>query len=255
MDKATLLTSEETVITAAASEALALAKEAVKVAKDAAMMINHEKFTKSSSTATGVLPEVDTLMFENSQLTHLAERVSREAKVAEIGLGENYLASYSLIESDDVEPSGVELELLEAQLSSSIAVRSERQTERKAKRTKAAQKAAANIVSVKSGSSSRKKRSSVQEIDYSDPLRYLRGTTSSSRLLTSSEEHILSEGIQVALEKFGLLVVVFSICTFIYFGSFSCKSFIDCVATLPLLNHLLTKQSLCVFRNTPNTAL
>lgn len=200
LDKATLLTSEETVITAAASEALALAKEAVKVAKDAAMMINHQKFTKSSSTTTGVLPEVDTSMFEKSQLTHLEERVSREAKVAEIGLGENYPASYSLIESNDVEPSAVELELLEAQLSSSIAVRSERQIERKARRTKAAEKAAANIVSVKSGSSSRKKRSSVQEIDYSDPLRYLRGTTSSSRLLTSSEEHILSEGIQVLLK-------------------------------------------------------
>lgn len=200
LDNATLLTSEETFITAAASEALALAKAAVKVAKDAAMMISDHKSTKSSSTATGALPEVDTLMFEKSHLTHLAERVVREAKVAEIGLGENYPTSYPLAESDDVEPSADELEFLEAQLSNSKTVRSKRQTERKARRTRAAERAAANIVSVKSGSSSRKKRSSVQEVDYSDPLRYIRGTTSSSRLLTSSEEHTLSEGIQVLLK-------------------------------------------------------
>ncbi|KAI3444908.1 hypothetical protein Pfo_001573 [Paulownia fortunei] len=200
LDQETLLTSEEAVITAAASEALALAKAAVKVAKDAAMMVSHHKSTKSDSTTTGILPEVDTSIFEKSQLAHLAERVvSGEAKVAEIGLGENYPASYPLAESD-VEPSAEELEFLEAQLSKSIAVRSKRQTERKARRTRAAEKAAANIVSVKSGSSSRKKRSAIQDVDYSDPLRYLRGTTSTSRLLTASEEQVLSEGIQVLLK-------------------------------------------------------
>lgn len=196
MDETNLLTSEDTVITAAASEALALAKEAVKVAKDASMMISLHKSTKSSSTSTGVLPEVD---------THPVETIFREAKVGEIGLSGNFLASDPVAEPDEVEPSAEELEFLEAQLLSSIAVRSKRQPERKARRSKAAEKAASNIVSVKSGSSSRKKRSSVQEIDYSDPLRYLRGTTSSSRLLTASEEQLLSEGIQVALEKLGFL--------------------------------------------------
>ncbi|KAL1535883.1 RNA polymerase sigma factor sigB-like [Salvia divinorum] len=201
LDEATILTREETDITAAASEALALAREAVKVAKDAAMMISHHKYTKSSGTTTRMLREVDNLMFEKSQLTYPAEKVFTEAKVGEIGLWGNFPVSDSLAEpGDDVEPSAEELEFLESQLSNSITVRSKRQTERKARRSRAAEKAAANIVSVKSGSSSRKKRSSVQEVDYSDPLRYLRGTTSSSRLLTASEEQMLSEGIQALLK-------------------------------------------------------
>ncbi|XP_042028773.1 RNA polymerase sigma factor sigB-like isoform X1 [Salvia splendens] len=199
LDEATILTREETVITAA-SEALALAKEAVKLAKDAAMMISHHKSTKSSSTTTGISREGN-LMFEKSHLTYPAEKVFTEAKVGEIGLGGNFPVSDPLAEpDDDVEPSAEELEFLESQLSNIITVRSKRQTERKARRSRAAEKAAANIVSVKSGSSSRKKRSSVQEVDYSDPLRYLRGTTSSSRLLTASEEKMLSEGIQALLK-------------------------------------------------------
>ncbi|KAL7120750.1 hypothetical protein ACP275_02G140900 [Erythranthe tilingii] len=125
-----------------------------------------------------------------------AERVV--VREAEIGLGENH--DHVLGESDDAEePSAEELELLDLQLSSSIAVRSKRQIERKVRRGRAAEKAAANVVSVKSGSS-KKKRSPVQEVDYSDPLRYLRATTSSTRLLTASEEQVLSEGIQVLLK-------------------------------------------------------
>nr|KYP53578.1 RNA polymerase sigma factor rpoD [Cajanus cajan] len=91
-------------------------------------------------------------------------------------------------EESDVEPSLEELECLQEELSDSIAVRSRRQIERKAKRVRAAEKATTNITSIKSGSSSRRKRVSMQEVDYSDPLRYLRTTTSASRLLTPSEE-------------------------------------------------------------------
>lgn len=40
----------------------------------------------------------------------------------------------------------------------------------------------------------------MQEVDYSDPLRYLRGTTSSSKLLTAHEELVLSAGIQDLLK-------------------------------------------------------
>lgn len=157
LDMETLLTSDEAVLTAAASEVLALAKAAVKVAKDAATMAGNHKSTKAVGTSVGAL---------------------------------------NLVESDDREPSAEELEILEAQLSKSIAVRSIRRTERKFRRTRAAEKAAANTVSVKSSSSSRKKRSAIQDIDYSDPLRYLRGTTT-TKLLTASEELELSEGIQV----------------------------------------------------------
>jgi hypothetical protein len=116
---------------------------------------------------------------------------------AEAGLLEDHLMQRAAKESDDVEPTDKELELLQEQLPKSVAVRSKRQTERKAKRAKAAVKAAANVVSVKPGSTSRKKRASLQDVDYSDPLRYLRATTSTSRLLTSTEELELSEGIQV----------------------------------------------------------
>lgn len=100
-------------------------------------------------------------------------------------------------EFDDEEPTFEELELEEEQLSNSIDARSGRQTERKAKRVRAAGKATANIVSFKSGSSTRKKRVRAQEVDYSDPLRYLRTTTRTTRLLTPAEEIKLSEGIQV----------------------------------------------------------
>ncbi|EYU27177.1 hypothetical protein ABFS82_02G130000 [Erythranthe guttata] len=183
LDKEALITSDEAVITAAASEALALAKAAVKVAKDAAMMVSLHRSTKPDTKS---FLEVDTS----------AERVV--VREAEIGSGEN--DDHVLGESDDSEePSAEELELLDLQLSSSIAVRSKRQIERKVRRGRAAEKAAANVVSVKSGSS-KKKRSPVQEVDYSDPLRYLRATTSSTRLLTASEEQVLSEGIQVLLK-------------------------------------------------------
>ncbi|XLR44579.1 hypothetical protein S83_029239 [Arachis hypogaea] len=106
-------------------------------------------------------------------------------------------------ESDNVEPTYEELERLQEQLSDSIAVRSRRQIERKARRERVAEKTPTNIVSFKSGSPSRRKRVPVQEVDYSDPLRYLRTTTSTTRLLTSTEEVQLSEGIQdlLKLEK------------------------------------------------------
>lgn len=216
--------SEEATITAAASEALALAKAALKVAKDAAMMVSQHNSSESASSTSETIPELDTSVFEKSQITtqFAARDVLSEAKVAEIGSGEYYPASDTLAKSDDVEPSVEELEFLEAQLSNSIAVRSNRQTERKARRTKAAEKAAANIVSVKSGSSSRKRRSSVQEVDYNDPLRYLRGTTSSSRLLTASEEQMLSAGIQVSLEKFGF-PLFFPLLTCSFNLSFTCN--------------------------------
>lgn len=100
-------------------------------------------------------------------------------------------------ESDDVEPTNEELERLEEQLLNIVAVRSKRQTERKARRARATERAATNIVSFKPGTTSRKKRASMQEVDYTDPLQYLRATTSATKLLAPAEELVLSEGIQV----------------------------------------------------------
>ncbi|XP_059651761.1 RNA polymerase sigma factor sigB [Cornus florida] len=200
----TLLTSDEAIIAAAAAEAVALAKAAVKVAKDAAVMVSRNNSTKSDSKPTTILSEADSFQFGRAELAEIARvGLVEESKEAETEFGENYSLQYPIKEADDLEPTHEELELLQAQLSKSIAVRSNRQTERKAKRAKAAEKSAASIVSVKPGSTSRRKRVSVQDIDYSDPLRYLRGTTSSSKLLTATEEHQLSEGIQglLKLEK------------------------------------------------------
>lgn len=197
LDREMLLTSEEAVIGAAASELLGLAKAAVKAAKDASMMVNPHKSTKSDSTTVVSLPGVDDSKFEKNQIADLAQRVVRDSKLAEVGLGKNYTCSYPAVESNDVEPSADELEFLEALLSKNTTVRSTRQTERKSRRTRAAEKAASNTVSVRSGPSSRKNQSSLKDVDYSDPLRYFRGATNTSRLLTASEEQALSQGIQV----------------------------------------------------------
>ena len=104
--------------------------------------------------------------------------------------------------SDDLNPEKQDVEPLEEEeeelVAVSSAVRSTRQTERKARRAKGLEKTASGMQSsVKTGSSSRKKRVASQEIDHNDPLRYLRMTTSSSKLLTAREETELSEGIQV----------------------------------------------------------
>lgn len=185
-----LLTSEEAVIAAAASEAVALARAAAKSAKDAAMMVSHKNLTQSNIKPTVLTYEAENSLSKRPQPTQLRETV-------QVGAGLSQIAQFGN-ESDVEEPTAEELQLLQEELSKSIAVRSSRQPERKARRARAAEKASATVVSVKSGSTSKKKRGS-QEIDHSDPLRYLRQTTSSSRLLTANEEQELSEGIQVLL--------------------------------------------------------
>eukprot|EP00262_Sarcandra_glabra_P022267 TRINITY_DN9827_c0_g1_i1.p1 TRINITY_DN9827_c0_g1~~TRINITY_DN9827_c0_g1_i1.p1 ORF type:complete len:543 (-),score=106.55 TRINITY_DN9827_c0_g1_i1:161-1789(-) len=172
----TLFMREEAVIAAASAEAVALAKAAVEVAKDAALMVSNSPSMKSDKPVD-FPSEADILLLERARLTEM-ERVGT-------------IADSTAAETRPDEHS------------KSTAVKSGRQTERRARRAKAAEKAALNVISVKSGSSGRKKRSTVQDIDYSDPLRYLRGTTSTARLLTATEELELSEGIQdlLKLEK------------------------------------------------------
>lgn len=178
-----LLTSEEAVIAAAASEAVALARAAAKSAKDAAMINSHKNSTKIDVKPTALTYEAVDSLSERPELTQLSV-----AGVSQISQSEG--------RSEVEEPTVEELQILQEELAKSIAVRSSRQPERKARRARAAEKASATVVSVKSGSMSKKKRAS-QEIDHSDPLRYLRQTTSSSKLLTATEEQELSEGIQV----------------------------------------------------------
>lgn len=203
-----LLTSEEAVIAAAASEAVALAKAAVKVAKDAALLVK-KKPPAETGYRSHISSKSDDLLLKWVQNLEAEDGVAGGSMGTGTGVEmmenvDNDI-SRSKKESDDVEPTHEELERLQEQLSDSIAVtvRSKRQTERKARRVRAAGKAASNMVSFKSGSTSRKKRGPMQEVDYSDPLRYLRTTTSTTKLLTPMEEVELSEGIQdlLKLEK------------------------------------------------------
>ncbi|CAK7341705.1 unnamed protein product [Dovyalis caffra] len=196
----TLIANDEAVIAAASAEAVALARAAVKVAKDAAEMAQNycsvKKETKSPiSTTADSFSSMWSLLTEKERADIIGDSVS-----AETGLREEYSMQYPTKESDCLEPTHEELALLQKQLSEGIAVRSKRQTERKTRRARAAEKAAANVVSVKSGSTSKKKRVPLQEVDHSDPLRFFRGASSSSKLLSATEEVELSEGIQDLLK-------------------------------------------------------
>lgn len=187
-----LLANEESVIAAAAAEAVALARAAAEVAKNAAQMVGSNPSSKYSK------PDDFSSDFELLQI-EMAKDAENEL------LGASAYAQIMEVGSDRNLPEGAHdysskingFELLEPEHSENIAVRSGRQTERRARRARAAEKVGSSVISVKSGSSGRKKRGAVQEIDYSDPLHYLRATTSTSRLLTASEELELSEGIQV----------------------------------------------------------
>ncbi|KAJ8512867.1 hypothetical protein OPV22_003301 [Ensete ventricosum] len=195
-----LLTCDEAVIAAAAAEAVALARAALELAKDAAQMIGKnlsaevEKLEESRS-------EADIKWLERVSLTETewAGITNHPAATETIPL--DYNVSLDQSASTDISSSTFdEPEFQEMQHIENIAVRSGRQIERRARRARAADKATADVISLKSGSSGKKKRSAFQEIDYSDPLRYLRGTTNTSKLLTAAEEIELSEGIQNLLK-------------------------------------------------------
>ena len=170
----------------------------MKVAKDAALLVK-KKPPSEPGYRSHVSSKSDNLLLKWVQHMETEDGMAGGSMGTGAEIMEDVDISHSDEESDDVEPTHEELERLQEQLSDSIAVRSSRQIERKARRVRAAEKTATNIVSFKSGSSSRRKRVPMQEVDYSDPLRYLRTTTSATRLLTSTEEIELSEGIQVGL--------------------------------------------------------
>ncbi|KAK7290725.1 hypothetical protein RIF29_05344 [Crotalaria pallida] len=200
---------EDAAIAAAASQALALAKSALQLAKDAALLAppNNQPPPPPPHPLSSTFHDNLILL---KWVQHL-EAQEHPAGPAPHLLMEHHVYNNTTTkeaeeshDDDAEEPTHDELERLQQQLSDSIAVRSTRQTERKARRVRATEKAATNMVSFKPGSTgSRKKRVPTQEVDYSDPLRYLRATTSASRLLTATEEIELSQGIQdlLKLEK------------------------------------------------------
>ncbi|RWR84361.1 hypothetical protein CKAN_01316900 [Cinnamomum micranthum f. kanehirae] len=194
----TFLTGEDALIAAAAAEALALAKVAVEVAKDAAVMPTTNTL-KNLDSPESFTSKANLPLIENAKFTE-TEHVDTLGHFAttEFQPGEENVPGSSIAEDSDERDN--ELELLRMQLSESITARSGRRAERKAKREKVAEQVVTSVVTVKPGSSGRKKRASIQEVDYSDPLRYLRGTTSTTKLLTYSQELELSAGIQELLK-------------------------------------------------------
>ncbi|CAN8294974.1 unnamed protein product [Cochlearia groenlandica] len=196
----TLLTSDEAVVAAQAAEAVSLARAAFKVAKDATLFQNSLN-TKLVSSSTAVDKRSKWDQFTEKEragiLGHLA--------VSDAGVvSDTRPASAPALAPECNKETSVDLkqevEILEEQLSASLAVRSTRQTERKARRAKGLEKTVSGMQSVKTTSSSRKKRAHPQEVDHNDPLRYLRVTTTNSKLLTAREEQELSAGIQDLLK-------------------------------------------------------
>ncbi|KAJ8442539.1 hypothetical protein Cgig2_026481 [Carnegiea gigantea] len=190
---------EEAVVAAAAAEALALARAAAKLARDAALMASSSLSSKAKSKSE-VLSEGQSLRFKSVQLLE-SEQFGGvgTTKIADTSLRERCHILYTISDHDGLDPTNEELQLLEAELAESIAVKSTRQVERKAKRERAAEKAASNVT-IKSGSNSRRRRTSVPEVNHSDPLHFLLGATSRCKLLTASEEVELSAGIQDLLK-------------------------------------------------------
>lgn len=84
-----------------------------------------------------------------------------------------------------------------------IVVKSGRREERMVRRSRAVQKISAKLDCSRKKKIKYKRPTAAQQIDESDPLRYLRSTANSSKLLTSADEFQLSEGIQdqLKLEK------------------------------------------------------
>ncbi|KAL8162598.1 hypothetical protein V2J09_014087 [Rumex salicifolius] len=195
----TLINCKEAVIAAAAAEAVALARAAVKFAKDAAVLAHVEQDEKSEAKSENACSGGEISLGKNYLLLESEQAAGNSDSLeSETSPLAGFTLPIQTNEHDDVEPTIEELEILQSQLSESTAVRSTRQVERKAKRAKAAEKAAISVP-VKT-ISTRKKRPTSQEVKYSDPLRYLRGSSSGSRLLTASEEQELSVGVQDLLK-------------------------------------------------------
>lgn len=191
----TLQKNEESLIEEAAADAIALAKAAAEMAKDAAQLVAQNPSLKHGNL--DVSSESDILQKEMLRLIKMDFPVSpKSSGTAKTTAEEELLNQPSTVDEEISDSLESDFDLLESHHLKAKAVRSGRQTERRARRACAAEKAATAGILVKSGPSSRKKRASVQEVDYSDPLRYLRGTTSSSKLLSVSEEVELSAAIQ-----------------------------------------------------------
>ncbi|XP_076955752.1 RNA polymerase sigma factor sigB-like [Bidens hawaiensis] len=181
VNKETILPSELTTkeYETAAAEAVALAKAAVEVAKSAAEMAMNSQQPKTLD-------------------------VNEKLKLSKSDNFINGLGS----QTEETEPIAEELQLLEEQLSASIAVRSKRQVERKERRIRAAERAEAGSLSVKSAGGRGRGAASTVAVkpgasrrrgEKKDVLAFLGGMTN-AKLLTAAEEVEFSKGIQDLLK-------------------------------------------------------
>nr|AKC88672.1 sigma factor [Pelargonium myrrhifolium] len=200
----TLVTSDEAIIAAAAAEAVSFAKAAIKVAEDAKAMTTNDFQNGDKKSEPRILSEVNAMQsnwvqqcIESEEMSEFGVSVGAESEIGEM---EDRFLQYPINESSCPEPTDEELAFLE-QLSSAAAVRSTRQSERKARRERAIEKAtekaaATNVMSVKNdasvkmGSTRKRKTRATRKSGRNDPLRQ------NSKLLTVAEERTLSEGIQ-----------------------------------------------------------
>nr|AKC88677.1 sigma factor [Pelargonium transvaalense] len=198
----TLVTSDEAIIAAAAAEVVSYAKAAIKVAEDAKAMTTNNFQNGEKESKPIILSEVKAMQsiwvqqcIESEEMSELGVSVGAESEMGEM---EDLYLQYPTDESSCPEPTNEELTFLE-QLSSAAAVRSTRQSERKARRARATEKAATNVVPVNSVSTRKKKtRKTSRKVNRGDPLWHLRSPK--SKLLTAAEEKTLSEGIQDLLK-------------------------------------------------------
>ncbi|KAG8089779.1 hypothetical protein GUJ93_ZPchr0011g28253 [Zizania palustris] len=178
--------NEEAVVTAAAAEAVALARAAAEAAHEVVCMVqnnNNEPIARPKKPV----------------INYLAKEVIR----MEVEPNSLYKYSDGGIWLEDIDSSGIlsdETELEnDTQDIHSIAVKSARQTERRARRTRAAIKAANVVCTAQKLATSSKKKRSKGSSSSTNPLGSLWKMTG-RRLLTANEEVEFSKGIQDLLK-------------------------------------------------------
>ncbi|KAE8667526.1 Plasma membrane [Hibiscus syriacus] len=137
-----LLTSDETVIVAAAAEAIALARAVVNVSKDVGLMFKSYGSSKTETKSTTDTSTSKWALFTESERAGIIGDGLKDVRKLE-----DHSERNSTKESDELEPTNEELELLEEELSRNVAV----------------------------SSTNKKGHGSLRDVS-SDPLRNLRGT-------------------------------------------------------------------------------
>uniref|UniRef100_A0A0D9XRT6 RNA polymerase sigma factor n=1 Tax=Leersia perrieri TaxID=77586 RepID=A0A0D9XRT6_9ORYZ len=177
--------NEEAVVTAAAAEAIALARAAAEAAQEVVLMVQNNK--KEPNTR----PKKAVVNYLANEILRTEMKPNNLDKYGDSTLSEN-MDSYGIL-SDEAEVDD------DAQDIPSIAVKSARQTERRARRTRAAIKAATIVHNSQKPPSSSKKKRSKGASSSTNPLGSLWKMTG-RRLLTAKEEVEFSEGIQDLLK-------------------------------------------------------